>query len=785
VGIQALLLRVEGRSRWRAWTAFAVVTGAIAGVLLAMFAGAERTKTAYNRFTAATSAFDVAVTNGGTTADNLNRQFDFDQVARLPEVVDAAVADYYFAYGRTPSGRRILPADMSPLSSVDGKFGSTLNGIRLLEGRTATANDELAITPLVAQRLDLHVGDVVSLHLGGADSIFGPPAGAKPRDFRVVGLVAMQAGIPPLTGGLPPPALLNTNYGRTHPPGGEVFFARLHDGQDDVAAFNRRLAELAPGQQIVTANGDEFAAVDRSLSIQANALRIVAILGGVVVLAVIAQVLAFMSATNAHHYEKLRMLGTTRSQLRLSELLRSMLVAGIATMFAIATATALSPLTPVGVSKQVEPDPGIDVNVAYCALGGLAVFAIIATLGFVSTPLTRGRRTAARRGLRFAVGELLAGAGASPAATTGVTAAIEPGRGRVAVPNRSTIVAATLAVALVVGVAAFAGSLSNLFDHPRLYGWSWDLQIGDAFSPALDDEAASIANEQGAAAVAIGTTARIDVSGQQTDLLAIESRKGSIAPAIVAGRAASARDEIVLGTRTLRDLHRRIGDVLDVTLGGTTARYRIVGRAVFPDFAGAARLGEGAATTLDGVRRLQPDVQSDVILLRRTPDRVGEALLATIQAQRGPNLYVPEKPGDLAELERMGGLPSVLAAALAGAALATVGAALVSSVVRRRRDLAVLKALGFSRRELSASIAWQSNTVAVIAIVLGVPIGIIGGGLAWRWFAERLGVPPRPTISVAALVVVVAVTLVLANLVALLPARIAARTRAASVLRAT
>jgi hypothetical protein len=783
VGIQALLLRVEGRSRWRGWVVVAVVIGGIAGVLLAMLAGAERTETAYDRFTVATSAFDVALTNGGTTPDNVNRQFDFAEVARLPEVADAAVANYYFAYGTTPSGRKIVPGDVSPFASVDGKFGATLNGIRLLEGRTATADDEIAVTPLVAKRLHVHVGDVLSLYLGGAGALFGPPADAAPDQFRVVGVIAMQAGMPPLTGGLPPPALLAPSYARTHPDAAQVLFARLRHGRDDVATFNRQLAALAPGQQVVTANGDEFAAVDRSLSIEANALRIVVLLVGAVALVVLAQILAFMTATNASDYHKFHTLGMTSRQRRAFEFLRSLLIAALASLCAIATAIALSPLTPIGVARQVEPNPGIDVDFGYLVLGGLAVFAIVVVLGVGSALRTRHRHGRGRAPTRLRVTELLANAGASAAATTGVTTAIEPGRGRAAVPSRSTIAAATLAIALVVGVVAFAAGLRNLFDHPKFYGWSWDVQLGDAFAPALDDDAAHIATDPGAAAVAVGTTARIDVAGRQVDLLAIESRKGSITPTIVAGRAAAAPDEIALGTRTLRELHRSIGDEVDVTLGETTSAYRIVGRAVFSDFAGAARLGDGAATTLTGVRRLQPDVPSDVILVRRTPNVAGAELLADVEARRGVNVYLPEKPADLAELDRIGGLPSVLAAALAGAAIAVVAAALVSSVLRRRRDLAVLKALGFSRRELSASVAWQSNAIAVIALLLGVPLGIVGGDLSWRWFAGQLGVPPHPAISGVGLAAVVEVTLVLANVVALIPARLAARTRAAALLR--
>ena len=102
-----------------------------------------------------------------------------------------------------------------------------------------------------------------------------------------------------------------------------------------------------------------------AFSIQANALRIVAVLVCVVVLLVVAELLAFLSATHADDYERFGMLGMTRSQLRAFELLRSLLVAGIATLVSVATAIALSPLSPIGIARQIEPSRGVDVNAAY------------------------------------------------------------------------------------------------------------------------------------------------------------------------------------------------------------------------------------------------------------------------------------------------------------------------------------------------------------------------------------------------------------------------------------
>ena len=147
------------------------------------------------------------------------------------------------------------------------------------------------------------------------------------------------------------------------------------------------------------------------------------------------------------------------------------------------------------------------------------------------------------------------------------------------------------------------------------------------------------------------------------------------------------------------------------------------------------------------------------------------------------NVYKPVKPNDLADLQRVGGVPFVVASLLALLAAATLGHTLVTSVRRRRRDLSILKTLGFVRTQLSRAVAWQASALAVVGVVVGLPLGIAAGRWVWAVFAGRLGVPPRPVTPVVAVTLLVPATIVLANLVAAVPARLAARTRPAVALR--
>ena len=74
---------------------------------------------------------------------------------------------------------------------------------------------------------------------------------------------------------------------------------------------------------------------------------------------------------------------------------------------------------------------------------------------------------------------------------TGIRFALEPGGGRNAVPVRSAILGAALAVVVVVATVTFGASLDTLVSHPALYGWNWSYELvrnGGATSPAKVDE---------------------------------------------------------------------------------------------------------------------------------------------------------------------------------------------------------------------------------------------------------------------------------------------------------
>jgi putative ABC transport system permease protein len=149
----------------------------------------------------------------------------------------------------------------------------------------------------------------------------------------------------------------------------------------------------------------------------------------------------------------------------------------------------------------------------------------------------------------------------------------------------------------------------------------------------------------------------------------------------------------------------------------------------------------------------------------------------------GVAITTPDKPVDLLNFGRVQNLPLLLAGLLGALAAATLAHLLVTSIRRRRRDLAILKTLGFASRQVRSTVAWQATTLSVLALVIGIPTGAAAGRWIWIVFARQLGIAPEPAVPAVTFLILAAAALVVCNLVAVLPARAAARVRPAIVLR--
>jgi putative ABC transport system permease protein len=279
----------------------------------------------------------------------------------------------------------------------------------------------------------------------------------------------------------------------------------------------------------------------------------------------------------------------------------------------------------------------------------------------------------------------------------------------------------------------------------------------------------------------------VTVAGRPTTGIAYRRLTGlAIHPAIVSGRAPRTAREVALGQSTLDELHGRVGDRITIRGRDRALTYRVVGRAAFPTLGPAQPLADGVAFTSAGYAPLfDQNLFNRFFVGRIAPGADRARLRATIDAvpQLSPLAPAP-LPGEIDRLRQIDWLPITLAALIAGFAALALAHTLLTAIRRRRSELAVLKTLGFRPGQIRATIASQATTFAVLGAVVGLPVGVLSGALVWRAVADGLGVATATTVPLLGLVAIAAAAVAVANVVALWPARRAARMRPAPALAA-
>ena len=214
--------------------------------------------------------------------------------------------------------------------------------------------------------------------------------------------------------------------------------------------------------------------------------------------------------------------------------------------------------------------------------------------------------------------------------------------------------------------------------------------------------------------------------------------------------------------------------------------YRVVGQALFADLGDGTPLAGGALFTPAGLARIfDGNNESGRHLVADFAAGADHAAVLQTVAHN-PALSAPATvavPLEINRINRVDWLPVTLAILVGGLALLAVVHALVSAVRRRRRDFALLKTLGFTRRQVDATVAWQATTLGLVGVVIGVPLGVLLGRALWTSVATSLGVAATPVVPIVALAALVVGALALVNLAAVLPAWRAARTHPAVALR--
>jgi ABC-type antimicrobial peptide transport system permease subunit len=147
------------------------------------------------------------------------------------------------------------------------------------------------------------------------------------------------------------------------------------------------------------------------------------------------------------------------------------------------------------------------------------------------------------------------------------------------------------------------------------------------------------------------------------------------------------------------------------------------------------------------------------------------------------DVHVDPKPADVAAFDRLGMGPVVIGGLFVLAALIVLAHGVIAAVRSHRREHALLAALGMRPRQRWLTVLVAGVTMVGVALVIGIPVGLILGRWGWRVLAREIGVLSEPVMPTTALLLFATVALVLAVIVSSVPGRSAAYLSPAAALR--
>ncbi len=799
-----MLATADVRRRWRGVVILVLLVGIVGAITLSTIAGARRSDAALGRFIGYSRASSMELDVQDPTPAQLAA------FRRVPGVADVAVLH---AYALSPEGR----PNLAIAASVDGKLGTEVDRARVVAGRRANpaVADEITIGEGLAAQSHLRLGghlDSASMtptQLDQAIAGHDPGAPSGPRlQLRIVGIVrrpldlgdrAASGGVVVLT-----PAfdrVYRNRIGRWD----TVLRVQTRHGAADVARVTAAARQLWGKSSFFTAHdvSSESHGAAGAINVLTMALWIfagVAALAGAVAIAI---VLSREIEQVSVDQSTLRSLGLTHRQRLATSGHRALVVAIGGALVAILGAVAASPLFPFGIARRADLDPGVHVDWTVFALGIAGIVAFVLLVAFLSavraTPASSldRPREARRRGATIV--DVAGGIGLRPPVTNGLRMALQPGNGETAVPVRSAFLGAMFGVTGVIAVLVFAASLNHVVSTPRLYGWTWDFKApDDSFTTPCNRSDFGLGAVPGVADVAAVCYQDMQINGRPVVGWGFTQVRGTIDPEVVAGRAPRGPAEVALGAVTLRALDAHIGDVVHGTGPNETHDYRIVGRIVLPQLQdgdvqaladGAAFSGEGLAlissrdsTTRYLLGRFAPGSNHVAVERRINAIPQFEPLSDSTAFTTDHGVAGPTLPPEVDRLRKIDWFPLALGALLATLATIAVGHALLTGARRRRRELALLKTLGFDRRQVRATVAWQAMTLATVGLIVGIPVGLVVGSLVWRAVANGLGVTTTPFVPALGFVLTIPAVLAVVNIIGFFPGRTAARTRPAVAL---
>ncbi len=762
----AYRLRSSLVRRWPFTVLLIVIIAGVSGVVLAITAGAQRTSTAPDRFSATWGGDPDAMVIQQDGGPPITEQL------RALSCVDSAEG-LTFAFGVLIPAGADAPIDaLSFIGSIEAPRG------RLLAGREPdpAMPGEFVATPSFIASAGASIGDTFQLRTLSQEEVFAngfdSPTQSGPRlSATLVGIVELVSQIHDPT----PMVIISRGLLTIEGDGGDVGLSQsniavgLRDGFD-LTDLRRQLDRLPGSSSLAITSGNLIDDdLRQAVNTQAVGLWILAAVAAAAAIVVLGQIIFRTAQVTETDRERLLQIGATSRSVFAESFGRALFPIVVGCTLGIAVAVLPSAIFPTGLAGKYEPNVGIHFDALTLSLGALLLVVALALWTGVALHLGGRPRLIITRSSLI---EGLASRSPSAVASTGMRFAFgrrPPGRSGV----MGVELAMAMSVALVVGALVFGVSMNRLIDEPFRYGVNYDLAAGDDGSGTIPPGVVDVVSTSpGVTSAILYSSDHARRNDTDVDLLGMQQLRGSGAPVITVGRLPVASDEIVLGRSTARDLDASVGDSIDLVGVTGTATFRITGLGVIPGFGVNEGVGRGAALTMEGLALLDQAAQPNLIAVRFGSGAAADAALRdTVNVAGRDPTEARFRPVVIVNLDRVRNIPFVLALLVGALSLLTVVNIVFLSVWRRRRELAILRSLGAGGGWIVRAVHWQASLLSIVPAVIGAGIGLALGRQVFIAFAGNMGAvddPSAPSMAIGLLVLSLACV---ANLAAVIAGR--------------
>lgn len=803
-----LATRMVARRDIVATVVLSAMVSIVAGLATAMVSASREVDGAFSRLASEVDSPDLFVAAGCDVCDphtDVPGSLREDRAVAAVDVIVMQSVDLL-----TAGGVRLGPEPDDACSTGTGELAIASSRwvhhgappARLVAGRFPAVNsqDEVVVPVSTARRAGVQVGDQLTLALacdGGDES--------RRIDARltVVGLAVGPADF--------------------HPPGTQTYFETVFadpaltsryqlTSSTALAVWLRdgsTAADLTiePPPKILVDHDARANQVEDSLRPDATTLRVLALATVTVGLLVIGQLIVRRIRQAVLVAAPLSSIGASRSDVARVGVGVGGLVAVGAAIGTVAVAITTRPLLPRGAAADVLRGARSGHGVAAALLGAAIAAVVVTTIGAIAAWRAARRVRFVTETPRLSVASRFSERlSLRPSSSLGLRAAFEPSQAAsaTAAPVRSGLASMVVAVAAVAGALTFGAGLRQLRHDTRLVGWTWDVAV---FTFDADGIAAALADRSDIALMSTGTFFLPEpltfhaTQFEETFMFTFDTGPHAVRPAVLEGRAPAGPTELLLAPGAARKLGASVGDAVPVFLldesGARTnvGELTLVGLGVLPVVDG--QLDKGSAMTLDGLDQLMRRTGATaephavyVDLASGVDVRAFVAQLQAVLADRPDAQVITGSPvigsEDLVniDLAHVGWAPVVFAPLMGAGAIVVLVLLVVSGAHARRRDLAIGRALGFATGDVRRVHLWQSLSLIAVALCIGVPAGVIGGGFTWRRYARGLDVVPAVSVPLLQLTVLGLVALIVAAAVSAWPTIRTLRATPVEVLRA-